>query len=461
MRPLLVSLLVALLSSPTAHADPIDTGDPRESRADAHDDEDGAALDGESPESDEEPASHDDDARPRRRRREFRWSDGPRRVPTPRGASLERATRLELGTRECASRLLHHPPEARWTSAVRGAAPSRLLWPVDDGGWVRGFGYVRVTRPELLHRGIDIAAPVGTTVRAVADGIVAYADNGVHGYGNLVMIVHANGWMSLYAHNSRVTVPAGYRVRRGERIALVGQTGIAHGPHVHFELWQDGHAVDPAALMDGGPAFVDRLAARAAARGLVPPPVEVTAADRPVEPPLRPFVDEPEASETRTSETRATRTPAPSESLAIGSRALADHLLSHPIPDALTPSVTGRTFSNLLFPVRGGREHRRYRSARRPLELRGDEGTAIRAAADGVVVFVGELGSRGASVVVAHPNGWVTFYERIEPAVHAGDVVERGAWLGRLGGRPMRFELRVGGVSRDPGELIVDPRAAD
>jgi murein DD-endopeptidase MepM/ murein hydrolase activator NlpD len=464
MRPLLVSLLVVLVMSPTAYADPIDVGDPREARTAHSDEDDGAALDAESPETDADEVDHDHegDARPRRRRREFRWSDGPRRVPTARGASLERATRLDLGTRECASRLLHNPPDARWTAAVRGTSPTRLLWPVDDGGWVRGFGYVRVTRPELLHRGIDIAAPIGTTVRAVADGIVAYADNGVHGYGNLVMIVHANGWMSLYAHNSRITVPAGYRVRRGERIALVGQTGIAHGPHVHFELWQDGHAVNPAALMDGGPAFVDRLAARAAARGLVPPPIEVTAADRPVEAPLRPFVDAEEAAPARAAATpRVAERATPAETLTIGSRALADHLTGHPIPDALLPSITGRTFSNLLFPVRGGSEHRAYRSARRPLELRGESGTAIRAAADGVVVFVGELGSRGDTVVVAHPSGWVTFYERIEPAVSVGDVVERGAWLGRLGSRPMRFELRIGGVSRDPADLIVDPRAAD
>jgi|GEM_PF-1995159 len=455
MRPLFFSLVVVLLVSPTAYADPTDLGEPSEARRPRTDDDDGAALDAESPETD---ADAGGEARPRRRRREFRWSDGPRRVPTARGASLERAVRLELGTRECASRLLHQPADARWTSAVRGTAPTRLLWPVDGGGWVRGFGHVRVTRPELLHRGIDIAAPIGTTVRAVADGIVAYADNGVHGYGNLVMIVHANGWMSLYAHNSRVTVPAGYRVRRGERIALVGQTGIAHGPHVHFELWQDGYAVDPAALMDGGPAFVDRLAARAAARGLVPPPVEVTAADRPVEAPLRPFIDD-EAAESAPTTERPARPP--TETLAIGSRALADHLTSHPIPDALLVTITGRTFSNLLFPVRGGSEHRAYRSARRPLELRGEVGTAIRAAADGVVVFAGELGSRGATVVVAHPSGWVTFYERMEPAVRVGDAVERGAWLGRLGSRPLRFELRVGGVSRDPADLIVDPRAAD
>src|SRR5690606_15251593 len=107
-----------------------------------------------------------------------------------------------------------------WVAAAGrggGREPSRLLWPVDDGRWVRGYGYVRTTRPDLLHRGVDIAADVGAVVRAAADGIVAYSDNGVRGYGNLVLIVHPNGWVTLYAHNPRTTVPAGYRVRRGER----------------------------------------------------------------------------------------------------------------------------------------------------------------------------------------------------------------------------------------------------
>lgn len=412
--------------------------------------DEGPALDDEGPEDDEgEPA-------PRPRRRDHWWSDGPRSVPTPRGASLARAERLGLGSRECASRLLHHPADDRWTAAVTGRAPSRLLWPVDEGRWVRGFGYVRRARPDLLHRGIDIAADEGTTVRAVADGIVAYADNGVHGYGNLLMIVHANGWMSLYAHNSRITVPAGYRVRRGERVALVGSTGIAHGPHVHFELWQGGHPVDPAALMDGGPAFVERIAARAAARGLVPPPEPVTASDRPVEAPL----SAPTVTATpRAEPARAAVVTTPD--LTIGTAALAEHLAAHPIPDAVLPSITGRRFSTLLFPVRAGRVHRAHRSARRPLELSGEPGAAIRAAADGVVVFAGELAGHGDTVVLAHPGGWVTFYERIEVAVAAGDVLERGAWLGRLGERPMRFQLRIGGVARDPADVLVDPREPD
>ncbi len=433
----MVGLLLALVAPLPARADPvpIEAAEPP-ALGEAEADEEAPALDAESPTSDEDEEGGDE--RPRRR---FRWSDGPRRVPVPRGASRERAERLGLGSTDCASRLLHRAPDPAWIAAATGRPPARLLWPVDDGGWVRGFGYVRRTRPDLLHRGVDIAAPIGTTVRAAADGIVAYADNGVHGYGNLVMIVHPNGWMTLYAHNSRITVQPGYRVRRGERIALVGQTGIAHGPHVHFELWEEGRAIDPAPLMDGGPAFVDRLAARAAARGEVPPPEEVTAADRPAEPELPPWVE------------GAAPAPAPPPALELGSRALFEHLLEHPIPEAIEAS--GRTFSNLLLPVRGGRVGRAYRSARSPLELAGEAGTAVRAAADGRVVFAGAVPERGDVVVLAHPNGWVTIYERLSIAVRVGDAIERGAWIGRLGERALRFSLRVGGVSRDPEELIV------
>jgi len=254
-------------------------------------------------------ADHDlEDVAPRHRFDPSRCSDGPRRVPVPRGASKLRAEALGLGTREAASTLLHQPVPAAWASAARGRPTGRILWPVDEGRWVRGFGYVRTTDPDRIHRGVDIAAPVGTPIRAAADGIVAYSDNGVRGYGNLVLIVHANGWMTLYGHASRTTVQPGYRVRRGERIGLVGQTGIARGPHLHFELWQAGRAVDPAAYFDGGPRYVQRLAERAAARGLVPPPRPLTAQDRIVEPPLPP--DAPSARAARSTAPAAPPEPA-------------------------------------------------------------------------------------------------------------------------------------------------------
>jgi len=363
-----------------------------------------------------------------------RFSDGPRNVPTPRGASLQRAQALGLGTREAATQLMHGQPEARWLRAAawREAAPDRLLWPVDDGNYVRGFGYVRTTRPDLRHDGVDISAPVGTVVRAAADGIVAYSDNGIRGYGNCVLILHPNGWVTLYAHNSRTTVQPGWRVRRGERIALVGSTGISRGPHVHFELIDGGRATDPLALFDGGPAFVRRVAERAHAAGRVPEPERVTAADRPTPPPLA----------------DAQPRPAPT----VDRRALVRRLLRFAPTEAMREEAGGRIFSNLLWPARGGAL---AAHDRRGARITAEDGTAVRAAADGQIVYVGRLGRRGRSVVMLHRMGWVTVYTGVgEVHVEPGQRVERGEWIAATDGR-LGFEVRVDGRPTDPSTLLV------
>jgi murein DD-endopeptidase MepM/ murein hydrolase activator NlpD len=195
-----------------------------------------------------------------------RFSEGPRHVPRPRGAALARARSLGLGTRAAATRLLTAPPEARWTGAVRGRRARTLLWPVEGARLGRGFGFTRRERTELRHEGLDVAGETGAVVRAVADGLVAYADNGVRGFGNCVMIVHADGAVSLYAHLSRITVQPGWRATRGERIGLVGATGIARGPHLHFEYREAGRTRDPAPLFAAIPGRARAASARRSAR---------------------------------------------------------------------------------------------------------------------------------------------------------------------------------------------------
>ncbi|MFW5921159.1 MAG: M23 family metallopeptidase, partial [Polyangiales bacterium] len=197
-----------------------------------------------------------------------RFRDGPRRVPEPRGASLERAEALGLGTRRAANRLLTRRPKEGWRMAARGRVSDELAWPVPEGHFGRGFGHVRHRRPDLRHDGVDIVAEEGAVIRAVADGIVAYSDNGIRGFGNCLLIVHPNGWVSLYAHNFRNTVQAGWRVERGERIGFVGHTGIARGPHLHFELRVDGRPVDPTPKLaqvrrKGDPPLTEAAAAEA------------------------------------------------------------------------------------------------------------------------------------------------------------------------------------------------------
>jgi murein DD-endopeptidase MepM/ murein hydrolase activator NlpD len=85
------------------------------------------------------------------------------------------------------------------------------------------------------HDGIDIAAPEGTPVSAADDGTVLFAGEQA-GYGALVIVRHEGDLLTLYAHNARVLVKEGQRVRRGQPVATVGQTGKTTGPHLHFEV---------------------------------------------------------------------------------------------------------------------------------------------------------------------------------------------------------------------------------
>lgn len=97
------------------------------------------------------------------------------------------------------------------------------------------------------HRGIDYAAPHGTPVRVVGDGVVTFA-SWQGGYGNVIYVDHGNNRVTLYAHLSRIGVQPGQRVERGQLIGAVGATGWATGPHLHFEFRVNGVHVDPRSL---------------------------------------------------------------------------------------------------------------------------------------------------------------------------------------------------------------------
>ncbi|MGF1468143.1 MAG: LysM peptidoglycan-binding domain-containing protein [Sandaracinaceae bacterium] len=167
--------------------------------------------------------------------------------------ALVRARRLGLGTRQVASALLRGRVESRWERAAsqgwrRGRTPGTLRWPVTRGWFVRGYG----SGEGHYHLAVDIMGRIGWNVRAAAAGIVAYAGNEVPGYGNMVLVVHPGGWVTMYAHNSTNLVVAGQRVPKGGILGEVGSTGISRGPHVHFELMHDGKNCDPAALFRPG-----------------------------------------------------------------------------------------------------------------------------------------------------------------------------------------------------------------
>jgi murein DD-endopeptidase MepM/ murein hydrolase activator NlpD len=381
-----------------------------------------------------------------------RFSDGPRRVPRPRGASLERARSLGLGTEEAARRLLRKTPAPRWIRAARGRAPKSLHWPVDGGRYGRGFGFVRATRPDLRHRGIDVVAESQSVVRAVADGIVAYSDNGIRGFGNCVLIVHPNGWVSVYAHNHRNTVQPGWRVTRGERIGFVGQTGIARGPHLHFELRVDGRPVDPTPLFPHIPNKGDRFHDPSAR------PAPSAAAPEPDPEPASVVAD---GGDPGARERALARLPHP-----VGTVALARHVMGSPPDEEILEALDLRSFSNALWPVTGGRVERPYEAGdHRGVDIAAEPAAAVRAAADGVVVFAGEgLTGVDRAIVLLHRNGWVTLYggdEGTDLRVEVGQRVLRGEWMARLGDGAtgtaphLHFELHEAGGVRDPAPLLV------
>lgn len=157
-----------------------------------------------------------------------------------------RADRLGMGRSRAGHLLLSHPPERRWVVAAgapRGLSGT-LMTPVPGGRFIRGWG----SGAAGYHLAMDIRGRTGQTIRATERGIVAYAGDEVSGYGNFVMIVHPNGLVTAYAHNRTNLVVAGQTVRRGEQIAQLGNTGLSHGPHLHFMLIQDGRHCDPAPL---------------------------------------------------------------------------------------------------------------------------------------------------------------------------------------------------------------------
>jgi len=102
-----------------------------------------------------------------------------------------------------------------------------------------------VTGKSAYHRGVDFAGKYGNEVIAVGDGVVSWSGDR-YGFGNLIEIKHGNGYLTRYAHNQANLVAVGDQVTQGQTIALMGSTGRSTGPHVHFEVWRNGQAVDPA-----------------------------------------------------------------------------------------------------------------------------------------------------------------------------------------------------------------------
>ncbi|MEY4850675.1 MAG: hypothetical protein RLZZ331_1679 [Pseudomonadota bacterium] len=145
--------------------------------------------------------------------------------PVPRAAGEERPAPL--------------PP-------VTGTAPA-FRWPL-PGRIISGFGPKPGGR---FNDGVNLKASTGEAVRAAGDGVVAYAGDAIPGFGNLLLVKHAGGWVTAYAHNEALLVVRGARVKAGEAIARAGQSGAVAEPQLHFELRRGRTPVDPARVIGG------------------------------------------------------------------------------------------------------------------------------------------------------------------------------------------------------------------
>ncbi len=111
-----------------------------------------------------------------------------------------------------------------------------------------GFGYRihPIYKIAKMHTGLDFTADVGTEIYATGDGVIAAVDSKLSGYGQHVIIEHGYGYQTLYAHMSRTAVKPGEKVKRGQVIGYVGNSGLSSGPHLHYEVLKNGEKVDPA-----------------------------------------------------------------------------------------------------------------------------------------------------------------------------------------------------------------------
>ena len=149
------------------------------------------------------------------------------------------------------------PPPQTSTVASRGGA--RFAWPIQGAVLTQGFGPTAFwLEPALFgfdhfHTGIDLAS-ADTRITAAADGVVAVVGSGTTGYGNYVIVVHSDGFVTLYGHLSATMVTVGQRVAAGQQLGVEGSTGTSTGVHLHFEVRLHGAPLDPTPYLPRGSA---------------------------------------------------------------------------------------------------------------------------------------------------------------------------------------------------------------
>jgi len=130
-----------------------------------------------------------------------------------------------------------------------------FLWPLTTGEVIGSFG----SKPDgRRNDGINIAAPAGSLVRAVENGLVVYADEDLAAFGRMLLVRHADGYLSAYAHNDTLLVTRGDVVARGQPIAKVGRSGDVVEPQLHFEIRRGKTPIDPIAMLGDGEISIAR-----------------------------------------------------------------------------------------------------------------------------------------------------------------------------------------------------------
>lgn len=148
------------------------------------------------------------------------------------------------------------------TGKVRKNQKPLFDWPVWEARMTRGYLPRGTKKRKRAHRGIDLAAPRGSAVLSSHDGVVIYTGAGFKGYGKMVMIESIDprdggNWATLYGHLDKILVYEGKKIKQGEVIGALGNTGRSSGPHLHFEIRRLNGPLDPLPLLPAGQALTN------------------------------------------------------------------------------------------------------------------------------------------------------------------------------------------------------------
>jgi murein DD-endopeptidase MepM/ murein hydrolase activator NlpD len=135
-------------------------------------------------------------------------------------------------------------------------------WPVWEARMTRGFLPRGTKKRKRPHKGIDLAAPRGSAVMAAHDAVVIYTGSGFKGYGKMIMLESTDNrdggnWATLYGHLDKILVYEGKKVKQGEVIGALGNTGRSSGPHLHFEIRRLNGPIDPLPMLPAGEALTN------------------------------------------------------------------------------------------------------------------------------------------------------------------------------------------------------------